>query len=69
MGAEDVRLCCRRNDDLLTHVTELMERLRKEKEIRKAAVAPGNREEESTNKNKRGGKKRKVTVDSDEENQ
>ena len=69
MGAEDVRLCCRRNDDLLTHVTELMERLRKEKETRKAPVAPGNREEEGTNKNKRGGKKRKVTVDSDEENQ
>ena len=68
MAPEDVRLCCRRNDDLLSHVTELMERLRKERETRRGPVAHGNSEGEgeATGRNKKTSKKRKLTIEDDE---
>ena len=67
VAPEDIRLCCRRNDDLLGHVTEVMERLRREREARRAPVAHGNGEGEAepTVRNKKTSKKRKLTIDND----
>ena len=39
VAPEDVRLCCRRNNDLLTYMTEQLEKLRAVRETRKTAAA------------------------------
>lgn len=68
VAPEDVRLCCRRNDDLLTHVTEMIEKLKKEKETRKAPVANSNKEGEGEGgRNTKTSKKRKITIENDDD--
>ena len=55
MAPDDVRLCCRRNNDLLTHITEQMDKLRSDRDREKGAGEVGNKGKKT--------KKRKLTLE------
>lgn len=64
---EDVRLCCRRNNDLLTHITEQIEKLKADRETRKAAVGERREEKAEGPKSRKPPKKRKIELELDDD--
>ena len=73
VAADDVKLCCRRNNDLLEYMTGQIDKMKSEKERRgegrggegRGGEERGGDREEGGDKRRRAGKKRKMQMEED----